>query len=161
MKIQLDYEIKIEVKEGNKVKEKLTIFYREFTKVEQKEQETLSKQFQKIFKKAQKIERKQNSLTKKAELFELNKDYEKALKAISEREELEEDSDSLMDELNEIGGGDQNVFLETTAAKRFETLVSGKDKEKLYAIGEVKGFVALMRNLDATKAELEKKQSGE
>ena len=161
MKIQLDYKIDIEVKESNKLKEKLTIFFREFTQAEKKQHEVLRKKFEKIFKKAQKIGKKQSALEKKAELFELNENYEKALKCIEDKDKLDDELEELMDELDEIGGGNQEDFAEKTAEDRFEKLVSGKDKEKLETYAQIKGYVALMRDLDLAKSELEKKQSGE
>jgi len=161
MKIQLDYKIDIDVREGNKSKEKLSIFFREPTRDEKLKQKTLEKKFVDIYKKAQKNINKQHSLEKKAELYELNSDYDKSLRAIEEKETLEEKAESLFEELEEIGGEDQDAFAEEIAKQRYEMLVSGKDKEKLEVYAEVKGYVALMRDLDVAKAELEKKQSGE
>jgi len=161
MKIQLDYKIEIDVREGNKSKESLSIFYREATQAEKKKQETLRKQFEKIYNKAQKLGKKQVTLNKKAELYELNGDYEKALGVISSKEKLDNKQDELLEELDAIGGGDQTAFAEKTSKQRFETLVSGKDKEKLVKYAEIKGYAALMRDLDVAKGELEKKQSGE
>jgi len=161
MKIQLDYKIDIEVRENNKVKDKLSVFYREFTKSEKKEHEEMKKRFSKIFKKAQKIGKEQASLDKRAQLHELNGDYEKSLKCIEKKDKLEEDLDVLLEELDEIGGGNQDEFAENTAKERFFTLVSGKDAEKLQQYAEIKGYAALMRDLDIAKSELEKKLSGE
>lgn len=161
MKIQLDYKIDIEVKESNKTKERLSVFYREFTQAEKKEHEGIKKQFERIFKKAQKIGKKQAALEKKAELYELNSDYEKALKAVNEKENLDDELEVLLDELEEIGGGDQEAFTEKAAEDRFEKLVSGEDKDKLSVYADIKGYSALMRGLDVAKVELEKKQSGE
>ena len=161
MKIQLDYKIDIEVQEGGKNKEKLSVFYREFTQKEKKENDVLKKRFEKIFKKAQKIGKKQNTLNEKTELYKLSSENLKALKSIEENEALEDELDDLMQELDEIGGGNQDEFAEKTAQARFETLVSGKDKEKLEVYAEIKGYQALLRDLDKAKVELEKKQSGE
>ena len=161
MKIQLDYKIDIEVQEGGKAKEKLSIFLREFTQKEKKENDVLRKRFEKIFKKAQKIGKKQNTLNEKTELYKLSSENLKALKSIEENEALEDELDDLMQELDEIGGGNQDEFAEKTAQARFETLVSGKDKEKLEVYAEIKGYQALLRDLDKAKVELEKKQSGE
>ena len=161
MKIQLDYKIDIEVQEGGKAKEKLSIFLREFTQKEKKENDVLRKRFEKIFKKAQKIGKKQNTLNEKTELYKLSNENLKALKSIEENEALEDELDDLMQELDEIGGGNQDEFAEKTAQARFETLVSGKDKEKLEVYAEIKGYQALLRDLDKAKVELEKKQSGE
>ena len=161
MKIQLDYKIDIEVQEGGKQKEKLSIFYREFTKAETKENEAMRKQFEGIFKKAQKIGKKQAVLDKKISLFESNGDYESALKAVCEKEELDEQSEALADEVEELGGGDQVAFNEELSKKRFDTLVSGKDKEKFEEYALIKGYSQIVQNLDTAKRELEKKQSGE
>ena len=161
MKIQLDYKIDIEVQEGGKAKEKLSIFLREFTQKEKKENDVLRKRFEKIFKKAQKIGKKQNTLNEKTELYKLSSENLKALKSIEENEALEDELDDLMQELDEIGGGNQDEFAEKTAQARFETLVSGKDKEKLEVYAEIKGYQALLRDLDKAKVELEKKQFGE
>lgn len=161
MKIQLDHKIEIEVKEGNKVKEKLTIFYREFTQAEKKEQDGVRKQFLSINKQAQKLNRKQASLSKKAELYELSGEYDKALEMVNKKEVLEDELEVLIDELNEIGGGDTDDFIEKTSEKRFHTLVSGKDKDALLAYAEIKSFSQLMASLDEAKRELEKKPSGE
>jgi len=161
MKIQLDYKIDIEVKENNKSKEKLTVFYREFTQAEKKDQEALRKKFEKILHKAQKIEKKQNTLSKQAELYELNGDYERAIDAISKKELLDDELELLIDELEEFGGVNQDDFAESFAQERFEKLVSGKDKEKLESYAQIKGYAVLMRGLDQAKADLEKKLSGE
>ena len=161
MKIQLDYKIDIEIQEGGKAKEKLSIFLREFTQKEKKENDVLRKRFEKIFKKAQKIGKKQNTLNEKTELYKLSNENLKALKSIEENEALEDELDDLMQELDEIGGGNQDEFAEKTAQARFETLVSGKDKEKLEVYAEIKGYQALLRDSDKAKVELEKKQSGE
>ena len=161
MKIQLDYKIDIEIQEGGKAKEKLSIFLREFTQKEKKENDVLRKRFEKIFKKAQKIGKKQNTLNEKTELYKLSSENLKALKSIEENEALEDELDDLMQELDKIGGGNQDEFAEKTAQARFETLVSGKDKEKLEVYAEIKGYQALLRDLDKAKVELEKKQSGE
>ena len=161
MKILLDYKIDIEVRESNKIKEKLTVFYREFTQAEKKEHDVLKKKFEKIFKKAQKIGKKEASLTKQAELYELNGDYEKALKALASKSNLDDELETLMDELEDIGGEDQEAFAENTAMNRFETIVSGDGKNKLMEYAVIKGYVSIMRDLDVAKKELEKKQSGE
>ena len=161
MKIQLDYKIDIEVRESNKSKEKLSIFFREFTRDEKLKQKTTEKKFLDIFKKAQKIIKKQSTLEKKAELFELNGDYEKSLKALDEKDALDVKEEEIFAELEEIGGEDQEAFSEELAKSRFEMLVSGKDKDKLKSYAEIKGYVSLMHDLDVAKVELEKKQSGE
>ncbi len=161
MKILLDYKIEIEVREGNKKKESLSVFYREFSRDELNEQKATKKQFMDIYKKAQKIEKKKSSLVKRAELLELSGEYEKSIVALDEIEKLESKSDSLVDELESIGGEDQDSFSDELAKKRFETLVSGADKDTLKSYAEIKGYVELMRSLDVAKAELEKKQSGE
>jgi len=161
MKINLDYKIEIEVKEGNKTKEKLSIFLREFTKAEKKEHEEIKDKFSKIFKKANKISKKQTVLSKKAELNEMSGEYQKSLFYIEKVEKLDDELDELISELDEIGGGNQDAFTEKVAKERFETLVSGKDVEKLKKYAEIKGYASLMRELDLAKSELEKKQLGE
>lgn len=161
MKIQLNYKIDIDIKEGNKTKQKLSIFYREFTKEEKKKQKQLEKKFFDIFKQAQKIEKRQAILDKKAELYELNGEYDKSIKAIEEKEKLDKKADELFDELEELGGEDQDSFMEELAKSRFDMLVSGEDKDKLESIAESIGYATLMTKLDKAKAELEKKQSGE
>lgn len=161
MKIQLNYKIDIDIKEGNKTKQKLFILFREFTKDEKKKQKQLEKKFFDIFKQAQKLEKKQNILDKKAELYELNGEYEKSIKAIEEKELLDKKAEELFDELEELGGGDQDSFMEELAKSRFDMLVSGGDKDKLESIAESIGYATLMTKLDKAKAELEKKLSGE
>ena len=161
MKIQLDYEIKIEVKEGNKTKENLKVFFREFTQAEKKEHDSLSKQFEKIFKKAQKIGKKEALLSKQAELFELAGDYEKSLKVLDSKSILDDELEKLIDEVEAIGGEDKEEFAEKAAKDRFNKIVSGDDKEKLREYAVVKSYVSIMRDLDIAKRELEKKQYGE
>lgn len=161
MKIQLDYKIDIEVKEGGKNKEKLSIFLREFTRAEKKENDVLKKRFEKIFKKAQKIGKKQSVLDEKFSIYKASEDNEKALKALEDKETLEDELEELMEELNEIGGGNQDEFAEKTAQDRFDKIVSGEDKEKLEVYAEIKGYQIILRDLDKAKIELEKKQSGE
>jgi len=161
MKIQLNYKIDIEVKESNKTKEKLSIFFREFTLDEKAKQKLKEKQFVDIFKKVQKIINKQNTLGKKAELYELAGKYESSLSVLEKKEKLEEEADALFSNLEEIGGEDQDAFAEELSKNRFNMLISGKDKEKLETYAEIKGYAALMRDLDIAKVELEKKQFGE
>lgn len=158
MKIQLDYKIIIEVKEGDKLKEKLEIFYREFTQAEKKKNEVIQKKFEKIFKKVQKIGNKQVTLNTKANLYELNKEFGRAIKTLTQRDALESEIDKLMKELKEIGGDDHLAFAEKSAKDRFEVLVSGPGKDKLIPYAEIKGYAELMRDLDLAKIELEKKQ---
>ena len=162
MKIQLDYKINIEVMEGGKKKESLSVFYREFTKAEKKEHEELAKKFMKLYNKTQKIAKKQATLNKKIELLENSNQNEKALKCIDELEKLDEELEVLEEDINEIAGGEyENDFAEKSAKERFETVVSGKDKEKLKQLADIKGYVEIMNLLDVAKSELEKKQSGE
>ena len=161
MKIQMDYKIDIEVLEGNKSKEKLSVFYREPTREEGLEQKATEKAFVDIYKKAQKIERKQSSIDKKAELYELNGDYDKSIRAIEKKEKLEDELEVLYNDLEAIGGENQETFAEELAKQRFEILISGKDKDTLDKYSQVKGYVKIMQDLDVAKHELEKKQSGE
>lgn len=161
MRINLDYKIDIEVQEGGKKKDKLSVFLREFTKAEKKEHEELRKKFERIFTKVQKIGKKQTVLQKKAELYELNEDYKSAIETVSKIEKLDAEIEVLIEELDEIGGGNQDEFAENSAKDRFDALVSGKDKEKLKELAEIKGYSTIMRELDIAKSELEKKQYGE
>ena len=131
MKLSLDYKIDVEVKEGNKSKEKLTVFLREFTREEKKDFTSIQKKFRDIFNAAQKISKKQIVLDKKAELFQLDGQFDKALEAICEKEKLDKEAENLQDDLVEIGGEDQIEFAEETAKKRFGMLVGGAGKEKL------------------------------
>ena len=161
MKIQLDYEIQINVQEGSATKESLVVFFREFTKQERKKQRESQDKFSKIYQKLQKLDKKQSSLTKKAELHELNGDYTLSLKCLAQNEKLDVELDKLVEELENIGGGNQDEFTESIAKDRFDKQVSGSDKSKLEVYAEIKGYSQLIRELDAAKAELEKKQSGE
>jgi hypothetical protein len=161
MKVQLDHKIVVVINEGDKVKEKLTVFFREFTRSEKKEQEALTNQFKGISKKAQKLSRKQLSLGTKARLLELDGEYREAIKTVEDSEKIEDELEVLLEELTELGGGDIEYFNERTAERRFNTLVSGKDKDALLGYAEIKGFSTIMSLLDNEKRELEKKQSGE
>jgi len=162
MKIQLDYKIDIEVREGGKKKEALSVFYREFTKSEKEEYKGIQKKFTKLFSKIQKISKKQATYNKRIELLEKSNQDEKALKCMDELEKLDEELEILEDEIKDIAGGeDEQDFSEKTAKDRFEKVVSGKDVEKLEQLAEVKGYVEIMKLLDVAKSELEKKQSGE
>ncbi len=161
MKIQLDYKIDIEVQESDKIKERLSVYYREYTQAEIAQNKELKKKFSKIIKKMQKIGKKQESLSKRAELYELNEEYEKSIKALDEVEKLDDDIATLVEELESIGGEDQDTFAEELAKTRFNTLVSGKGFDKLQEIAEIKGYANILSILDKEKFELEKKQSGE
>lgn len=161
MKILLDYKIDIEVRESNKTKEKLTIFYREFSKSEKKEHEKLKDEFKKLYKQAQKLSRKQSSLDKKAELHELNENYSKSLEIISEKEKVEVELEKISQKLEDLGNGDTDTFAEKSSKEKFEVLVSGTGKEKLAELAEIKSYVEIMKSLDIAKVELEKKPSGE
>ena len=95
-------------------------------------------------------------------IFKIKGDHEKALKTIEEKEALDKSLDELMEELEEIGGGDSlDDFAENTAKVRFETIINGEDRGKLQAYTEIKGYLSILSDLDKAKAELEKKQSGE
>jgi len=162
MKIQLDYKIDIEVTEGGKKKESISVFYREFTKSEKKQNDELSKKFINLFKKAQKIAKKQVTLNKKIELLENSNQNEKALDCIDELEKLDDELEAIEDEIKFISDGeDERDFAEKASKDRFQTVVSGKDVEKLEQLAEIKGYVEIMKLLDIAKSELEKKQFGE
>jgi len=162
MKIQLDYKINIEVMEGGKKKGTLSVFYREFTKAEKRDHEELAKKFMNLFSRVQKIGKKQVTLNKKIELLENSNQNEKALKCIDELEKLDEELEVLEDDIKDVAGGeDENDFAEKAAKERFEILVSGKDKEKLEQLADIKGYVEIIKLLDVSKSELEKKQFGE
>lgn len=161
MKLLLNFKIDIDVNEDNKPKEKLSIFFREFTKDEKKEHSQLEKKFKSIFKKAQKISRKQQNLEKKAELYELNSQYKESIAARTKIDSLEEEVEQLDEELSQINGEDPVEFGEESAKKRFDKLISGDDKEKLRAYAEGIGYASIMKSLDAEKVSLEKKQFGE
>jgi len=161
MKILLDYKIDIEVRESDKVKERLSVYFREYTRKELRETKELKKKFQKIIDKLKKIGKKQESLKKKASLYELNGEFEKSIKALEDSEQLDEKVEELVEELEAIGGEDQDVFAEELAKTRFLTLVSGKDFDKLRDIADIKGYANVLSILDKEKFELEKKQRGE
>ena len=161
MKINLDYELKIDVRENNKTKEKLVIFYREFTKAEKKEQKEMQDAFSKILKKLQKISQKDALLSKKAHLYELSGEFKKSLDCLDKKEKLSDELESLSAELDVLGGENKDEFTENTSKERFEKQVSGSGKEKLKVYAEIKGYTQIIKELDIAKAELEKKQSGE
>ncbi|PHR57287.1 MAG: hypothetical protein COA44_06195 [Arcobacter sp.] len=161
MKLLLDYKIEVHIKEGDKSKEKLTVFLREFNRVEKKEFTSIQKKFRSIFTRAQEISKKQISLEKKAELYQLAKQFDMAIKTMEKIEILEKDVEKLNQELCEIGGEDTMEFAEETSKKRFELLVSGDDKERLAEYAEIKGYSKIMSALDSEKVALEKKHSGE
>lgn len=161
MKIQLDYKIDIEIKEGAEIKNTLSVFYREFTKKERADQKKLEKKFVELFNKAQHLIKKKEYLAKKAELHELNGDFEKSINSLDKMDELSLKEDELLEELEAIGGEDQDAFAEELAKKRFDVLVSGPDKPKLAEVAESVGYTNIIQKLDAAKDYLEKKQSGE
>lgn len=175
MRVFLDYKINIEVKEGDKLKEKLSVFLREHTPEEKREQKKLVKRFAEIFKEANKLGRKKerltskiNTLQKKSDLHEMNGDYESSISVLDEKEDIDNKIDDidarieeLDDELADLGGNDQEAFNEASAKKRFESLVSGDGKDKLTDYAEAKGYQNMMISLDKEKDALEKKLSGE
>ena len=158
MKLTLDVKIPLEIQEGGKLKEKLEVFYRDFTKKEKKELETLVEKFKNLFKRANKLSKKEVILNKKIDLCEKSDKFEKAFKFIEEKETLLADIEKLEDELESLGGDD---FEEEMAKKRFDLLVSGNDKEKLREYAVIKGYSTILKILDTQKADIEKKQLGE
>lgn len=159
MKIQLDYDLKIKIMEAGKEKETLSVLYREYTKKEKKELETDVKKFKKIYNKLDKIERKLKTTSKKVLLFEQNKKPAKALEEIEKQEKLEDELDTILQELDKYG--EQDGFYEIQAKKKFNLLIKGSGKDKLAGIADRKGYVTIVALLDREKDNLEKKQSGE
>ena len=159
MKIQLDYDLKIKIMEAGKEKETLSVLYREYTKKEKKELETDVKKFKKIYNKLDKIERKLKTTSKKVLLFEQNKKPAQALEEIEKQEKLEDELDTILQELDKYG--EQDGFYEIQAKKKFNLLIKGPGKNKLADIADVKGYVTIVALLDREKDNLEKKQFGE
>jgi len=158
MKLTLDVKIPLEILEGGKTKEKLEVFYRDFTREEKKEREELVAKFTKLFKQANKLQKKEESLNRKIKLNEKIGDFKKALKLEEEKDKLHEEMEALSEQIEELGGDD---FKEELAKKRFDLLVSGKDKEKLREYCEIKGYMTILSLMDAKRAEIEKKHLGE
>lgn len=157
MKLTLDVKIPLEILEGGKTKEKLEVFYRDFTREEKKEREELVAKFTKLFKQANKLQKKEESLNRKIKLNEKIGDFKKALKLEEEKDKLHEEMEALSEQIEELGGDD---FKEELAKKRFDLLVSGDDKEKLREYCEIKGYMTILSAMDAQKAEIEKKHLG-
>lgn len=158
MKINLNVKIPIEIQENGKTKEKLEVFYRDYTKDEKKEFEKIVNRFRALFKKALKIEQKEKILSKKIELSEKSEDYKQSLKYLKEQEKLQGELNALAEEIEGLGG---DAFEEKMSKKRFDTLLSGKDKEKLREYTEAKGYEFVMNAIDAQRTEIEKKHLGE
>ena len=161
MKIELDFEIPIEITKKGKVVEILSIYYREYTKKEKTEQNKLIKKITKIQKKNSKLLRKIGISDKKLEAYrELGK-YESFLRETEKQEGLEEELDGIEEELEQLGGGDQIQYLETISKQKFDTLVSGKDVERLKEYAESMGYTKIINLVDKAKEELLKKPYGE
>jgi len=158
MKLTLDVKIPLEIQEGGETKEKLEIFYRDYTVKEKRELEKIIAKFKQLFKKANKLSKKEMTLNKKIDLCEKADQFDKALGFIEERERIYETSEELDEELELLGG---DSFEEKMAKKRFNLLVNGSDKEKLRDYAEIKGYITILKALDFKKAEFEKKQFGE
>ena len=155
MKLNLDYELKIEIMEKGKKKSTLNIFYREPKKTERKDEQKKFKEFKKLDKKLNSIQLKAPSLQKKYDLLVEMKKNEEALVVMEQIEAKSNELEEIIDEMEAFGGDD---FAETQAQERFDKLVSGKDAEKLKEIAESIGFVKMLDNLEREKADLQKKQ---
>ena len=83
---------------------------------------------------------------------------DKAFSLVEERDNLQNKIEEVAIELESLGGED---FEEKMAKKRFDTLISGEDKEKLREYAEIRTYKTILKLMDEQKAELEKKQSGE
>jgi len=158
MLLSLDVKIPLEIREGGKLKEKLEVYYRDYTKDEKKKFNKIVKDFKNLFIKVSKYGQKETSLNKRIELAEKIGKYEKAFALVEERDELQNMIEEVALELENLGGED---FEEKMAKKRFDILISGEDKEKLREYAEIRTYKTILKLMDEQKAELEKKQSGE
>lgn len=155
MKLNLDYELKIEIMEKGKKKSTLNIFYREPTKAERKEEQKKFKEFNKLNKKLNSIRLKAPNLQKKADLLTDMGKRTEALAVVEQIEAKADELEAILEEMETFGGDD---FAETQAQERFEKLVSGKDVEKLKDIAESIGYVKMTDKLESAKADLQKEQ---
>lgn len=158
MLLSLDVKIPLEIKEGGKTKEKLEVYYRDYTKDEKKEFDEVVKSFKKLFLKVTRYGQKEESLNKRIELSEKMGKYENTYKLIEEKDELQKKVEDIALELDKLGGDE---FEEKMAEKRFNTLISGEDKEKLREYAQIRSYKTILSLIDEQKAEFEKKQSGE
>jgi len=158
MLLSLDVKIPLEIQEGGKTKEKLEVYYRDYTKEEKKEFDEVVKNFKELFVKVSKYGQQESSLDKKIELSEKIGDYKKAFALVEEKDKLQVKIEDLADELETLGGED---FEEKMSKKRFDTLISGEDKEKLREYAQIRSYKIIIGLMDEQKAEFEKKQSGE
>jgi len=158
MLLNLDVKIPLEIREGGKLKEKLEVYYRDYTKEEKKKFNKIVKDFKNLFMKVSKYGQKEASLNKRIELAEKIGNFDKAFSLVEERDNLQNKIEEVAIELESLGGED---FEEKMAKKRFDTLISGEDKEKLREYAEIRTYKTILKLMDEQKAELEKKQSGE
>lgn len=158
MLLSLDVKIPLEIKEGGKTKEKLEVYYRDYTKDEKKEFDEVVKSFKELFLKVTRYGQKEESLNKRIELSEKMGKYENTYKLIEEKDELQKKVEDIALELDKLGGDE---FEEKMAEKRFNTLISGEDKEKLREYAQIRSYKTILSLIDEQKAEFEKKQSGE
>ena len=158
MKINLDVKIIVEIEENGKDKESLSIFLREFTKVESKEYKTLFKEFSGFVRKSEKLERQLKSTNKRLNIAGKMDDNDLSLKLLDKIDKIENDLDKVRDDLEKLAGDN---FEESMAEKSFNLLVSGDGKEKLKEYAEIKGYSNIMSSLRKAKEDIEKKPHSE
>lgn len=156
MTIELDYEIKVEIQERGKSKEKFSVWMREFTKDEKKENDKIVKEFQQLNKQLSKIERKHPILAQKVEAYKELDKHAEVLETLEKQEALSDQLDELLEKMESFGGDD---FGESRAKERFETTISGKDVDKLRTYAQSQGYIKILNMLDKAKEGLSKEAS--
>jgi len=154
MKIQLDYNINVDIVSSTNEDKKLKVVVRDFTNKENNEHRKSYKQFDKLVGESRKLERNIAKINKQIILFEQMGEPEKVIKALDKKEVLETKVENLITKLDELGG---NEFYEHQAESKFDLLVSGEDYDALRDVAEVVGFIRVMSELDKAKEELIKK----
>ncbi len=160
MKINLQYEITIEIVEGSKEKESLKVIYTQGTKAQKAQQKEGLREYQALHRNIRKISSKYALFSKKLTLLETLKETKQSLQVVEDLEVLSQKIQKNEDKLEKLIGNDEEAFFESLAKIKFEHLVSGADKGKLAKYAEQKGYINILASLESAKAELEKKPSG-
>ena len=156
MKIALDYEIPVEVRENGKTIKELKVWFRELTAKEKKELTKKAKEFFELQKRLNRIERKGPTLQKKADAYNKLEKLEKEIEVLEQIEQLDDELSEIEEQITKLAGDD---FAETQAKKSFDLRVSGDDKEKLDELAQRIGYTKILQMLEESKEGLLEKAS--
>ena len=155
--LELDTKLEIDIREGGKSKEKMTIFIRDYTKEESKKFSKLKDKFLNLIKLSKKLSYKASSIDRKMDLYEKAEKFDKAVEMAEASDKIMSDIDKVTNDVEALGGDD---FYEERAKESFNVRVSGEGKEALREYAETKGYLFIMTFIEKEKESVLKKQQG-